>query len=146
MTSSAKSGAEGRGIKIPKEVPAHEIVEALFHVIVDEAARNERFAKRLMSVYPEAVVARTTRPKKAAAGFDAADFHAVNILRNHGEAMLRGRLSSLRTKAELKQVAKRSGLKLTGKGLRKTASLIDIIDGIVEAAQHYVAQRGAAKK
>ena len=146
MTPPAKPSAERPGAREPKEMPAHQIVEALFHVIVEEAERNERFAKRLMSVYPEVIVARTSRPKKSAPGFDVAEFHAVNILRNHGEAMLRGRLSSLRTKADLKHVAKRSGLKLTGKALKKSASLIDIIDGIVEAAQHYVAQRGAAKK
>ena len=129
-----------------KEVPAHEIVEALFGVIIDEAKRNEGFARRLMSVYPEAVVARTARPQKSDASFDASQYHAVNILRNHGEAMLRGRLSSLRTKAELKEVAKRSGLKLTGKALRKSATMADLIDGIALAARHYVAQRGAAKR
>jgi len=129
-----------------KEVPAHEIVEALFDVITEEAKRNERFARRLMSVYPETVIAITKNTKKADKGFDAGEYHAVNILRNHGAAMLRGRLSSLRTKAELREVAKRSGLKLTGKALRKTAAISDIVDGIVSAAEHYVAQRRAAKK
>lgn len=131
--------------KPPREVPAHEIVEALFDVVVDEARRNESFAKRLMSVYPEAVVARTGKAKKSVPRFDAAEYHAVNLLRNHGEAMLRGRLSSLRTKAELREVAKRSGLKLTGRAAQKSASMFDLIEGIVEAAQHYVAQRGATK-
>jgi len=129
-----------------KVVAAPEVVEALFDVIVDEAKRNERFARRLMSVYPETIVARTTRSKTPTSTFDAAEYHAVNILRNHGTAMLRGRLSSLRTKSELTQVAKRSGLRLTGKAARKTAAMTDIIDGIVDAAEHYVAQRGAAKK
>ena len=137
MTSSTKD---------PKEIPAHEIAAALFDVVVEEAKRNERFARRLMSVYPATIVARLDTPKKSATAFDAADYHAVNILRNHGEAMLRGRLSSLRTKAELRQVAKRSGLRLTGKATRKTATMADLIDGITLAAQHYVAQRGAAKR
>ena len=137
MTSSTKD---------PKKIPAHEIAAALFDVVVEEAKRNEGFARRLMSVYPAAIVARLDKPKKSAAAFDAADYHAVNILRNHGEAMLRGRLSSLRTKAELRQVAKRSGLRLTGKATRKTATMTDLIDGITLAAQHYVAQRGAAKR
>ena len=132
--------------KPAKEVPASEIVEALFGVIIEEAKRNEGFARRLMSVYPETIVARTTRAKKAGQSFDAADYHAVNILRNHGEAMLRGRLSSLRTKSELKEIAKRSGLRLTGKAALKSAAMSDLIDGIVDAAQHYVEQRGAAKR
>ncbi len=128
-----------------REVPAHEIVEALFDVITEEAKRNETFARRLMSVYPETIIARTAS-KKPDGKFDAAEYHAVNILRNHGAAMLRGRLSSLRTKAELRAVAKRSGLKLTGKAIAKNASMSDIVDGILTAAEHYVAQRGAAKK
>ena len=130
----------------PKELPPHEIAAALFDVVVQEAKRNEGFARRLMSVYPATIVARLEKPKKSTTGFDAADYHAVNILRNHGEAMLRGRLSSLRTKAELRQVAKRSGLRLTGKAARKSAAMTDLIDGIADAALHYVAQRGAAKR
>ncbi|MGI9406857.1 MAG: hypothetical protein ACR2O4_10850, partial [Hyphomicrobiaceae bacterium] len=69
----------------------------------------------------------------------------VNILRQHGENMLRGRLSSLRSKSELTQVAKRSGLRLTGKAARKSASRNDLIEGIVAAAQHYDSQRSAAE-
>lgn len=129
-----------------REVPAHEIVAALFDVITEEAKRNETFARRLMSVYPKTIIARTTTTKKASKGFDAGDYHAVNILRNHGAALLRGRLSSLRTKAELREIAKRSGLKLTGKALGKNAGMSDIVDGIVSAAEQYVGQRDAAKK
>ena len=107
---------------------------------------NEGFARRLMSVYPESVIARVNRARKPGRTFDAAQYHAVNILRNHGEAMLRGRLSSLRSKAQLREVAKRSGLKLTGKALRKSASMADLIDGITVAARHYVDQRRAARR
>ena len=127
-----------------KPTAAHEIVAALFDVITEEAKRNETFARRLLAVYPQAIVARIEKPQKRNAGFDAADYHAVKILRSHGEAMLRGRLSSLRTKAELREVARRSGLKLTGKAAAKSASLAIIIDGIVEAAKTYQAQRSAA--
>ncbi len=127
-----------------KPTAAHEIVAALFDVIADEAKRNEAFARRLLAVYPQAIIARIEKPEKRNSGFDAADYHAVKILRNHGEAMLRGRLSSLRTKAELREVARRSGLKLTGPAARKTASLAIIVSGIVEAAQTYQAQRNAA--
>jgi len=127
-----------------KDVPAHQLLEALFDVVVKEAERNSAFARRLLSVYPEAVIARIETKQARTAGFDPAQFHAVNLLRNHGKAMLRGRLSSLRTKAQLRQVATRSALKLTGPGARKSASKAKIIDAIVEAAEHYVAQRDAA--
>lgn len=128
-----------------KEIPAHEIVEALFDVITEEAKNNEGFARRLMSVYPETVIART-KTRKSGKKFDASQYHAVNILRNHGAAMLRGRLSSLRTKAELREVTRRSGLKLTGKALGKNATMSEIIEGVVAAAEQYIAQRGAARK
>ena len=129
-----------------KPIAAHELVAALFDVIKDEAQRNEAFARRLLSVYPQAIVARIEKPEKRNAGFDAAEYHAVKILRAHGEAMLRGRLSSLRTKAELREVARRSGLKLSGPAAAKSASLALIISGIVDAAKTYQAQRGAALK
>jgi len=127
-----------------KTVPAHEVVEALFDVIASEARRNKAFARRLLSVYPETVVARIEAGDKRKSTFDASAHHAVNLLRNHGEAMLRGRLSSLNTRAQLREVATRSGLRLTGKGARPSATKAEIVDAIVDAAKHYVAQREAA--
>lgn len=127
-----------------KDVPAEELVEALFDVIVEEARRNKPFARRLLSVYPQSVVARIETGQQRKATFDASAYHAVNILRNHGEAMLRGRLSSLKTREQLREVATRSGLRLTGKGARRSASKSDIVDAIVEAARQYVAQREAS--
>ena len=127
-----------------KSVAAHEVLEALFDVVVDEAKRNDRFARRLMSVFPESLVARIEKPKARRQSFSASDYHAINLLRDHGEAMLRGRLSSLRTKSELRQVATRSGLRLTGKAAKRSASIADIVDGIVAAAKHYEAQRAVA--
>lgn len=129
-----------------KKVAAHELVEALFDVVIDEARRNEAFARRLLNVFPEAIVARVERPKRRRNSFDASEYHAVKILRNHGEAMLRGRLGTLRKKTNLREVATRSGLRLTGRAARANASMSEIIDGIVEAAQHYEAQRGATKR
>ncbi|MEO0619701.1 MAG: hypothetical protein AAFZ01_10540, partial [Pseudomonadota bacterium] len=67
--------------------------------------------------------------------------HAVNILRQHGEQMLRGRLTNLRTKAELAEVAKHSALRLTGTAAKKSASREEIVEGIVAAALQYDRQR-----
>jgi len=141
-TSKTKTAKRQAGA--PASAPAHEILAAMFAVVTEEATRNEAFAKRLLSVYPEAIIARIDKPQKNKSGFDAGAYHAINILRNHGESMLRGRLSSIRTKAQLKQVAKRSGLRLTGKAARASASMAQIVDGIVEAAKTYEAQRAAA--
>lgn len=138
--------AEQTAAALPETMPAHEIVSALFAVVSEEAERNEAFARRLLSVFPEAVVARIEKPQKRLSSFDPAAYHAVNILRSHGEAMLRGRLSSIRTKAQLRQVATRSGLKLTGPAARNSASLAHIVDGIVEAAKTYLAQRDVATR
>jgi|GEM_PF-1458782 len=129
---------------VPKSAPAHEILAALFAVVTEEAQRNEAFARRLLSVYPEAMVARIEKPQKRNSGFDPGAYHAINILHSHGESMLRGRLSSIRTKAQLRQIARRSGLRLTGPAARPSASMAQIVDGIVEAAKTYEAQRAAA--
>lgn len=145
-TRKTKSKTAKRRLETQQSAPAHEILAAMFAVVTEEAERNEAFAKRLLSVYPEAIVARIEKPQKNKSGFDASAYHAINILRNHGESMLRGRLSSIRTKAQLKQVARRSGLRLTGKAARASASMAQIIDGIVEAAKTYEAQRAAAIK
>ena len=139
ITSKGKKPGPGE-----KSTPAHEIVAALFAVVTEEAHRNDAFARRLMSVYPEAIVARLEKPQKRLSAFNPADYHAIKILRAHGEAMLRGRLSSIRTKAQLKQIARRSGLKLIGPAARGSASIAQIVDGIVEAAKTYEAQRAAA--
>ncbi len=129
-----------------KEMAAHELIAALFDVVVDEARRNRRFARRLLSVYPQSVVARIETAPAKPRGAGQPDLHAVNILRRHGEAMLRGRLSALRTKAELRAVARASGLRLTGAAMRRSASKAEIVDGIVEAARHYLAQRRQATR
>ncbi|MGI9404743.1 MAG: hypothetical protein ACR2O4_00100 [Hyphomicrobiaceae bacterium] len=132
-------------------LPAHATLEALFAAVVEEARRNPAFARRLANALPGNVIgeaAKKSRSKtsaKASKDFDPASCHAVNILRQHGENMLRGRLSNLRTKTQLTQVARRSGLRLTGKAAQKSASRNDLIEGIVDAARHYDTQREAAE-
>ena len=121
-------------------------LDAVFKIVVDEARRNPNFADRLRGALADGndhakPAKRSSTPTPSA----ATTLHAVNVLRQHGEQMLRGRLSNLRTKTELLQVAKRSGLRLTGKAAQKSATRPILIDGIVEAAQHYDSQREAVE-
>ena len=76
--------------------------------------------------------------------FDASQFHAINILRMHGEAALRGKLEQVRTVENLRAVARASGLVLAGSAGGERPSRAEMILGIVEAAKHYDAQRSAA--
>lgn len=122
-------------------------LDTVFQIVVDEAKSNPKFADRLRAALGEKKAAKRSRPAKVNAGkaMDTPDIHAVNILRQHGEQMLRGRLSNLRTKTDLTRVAKRSGLRLTGKAAQKSATRPDLIDGIVTAAKQYDSQREAAE-
>ncbi len=125
---------------------AHEILEQIFAVVIDEAKKNPKFAKKVISALPKGVVAKVEKQSTSVASqpaFDVDQYHAVNVLRNYGEGVLEGRLSEL-TKDKLKQVAAYSGLVLTGSAANKSASKSLIIQGIIEAAKQYVAQRDIA--
>ena len=136
-----------------------DYLETLFAVVVEEARANPAFAARLAAELPIAADPADKQTPKAhtarQAGTGASerkpearpqdskipDIHAVNLLRQHGAKMLRGRLSRVRTKAALQAIARRSGLRLTGKATQKSASRDELIDGIVAAAEQYVSQR-----
>ena len=74
----------------------------------------------------------------------ASQFHAINILRLHGEAALRGKLEQVKAVEDLKSVARASGLVLSGSACKPRPSRAELILAIVEAAKHYDAQRSAA--
>lgn len=126
------------------EVPAHEILSRLFTVIVKEAEANPALAKKLLAAFPETIVATFEKPKRSAATFDPASYHAVNILRTHGEAALRGKLEQIKAVKDLQAVAKASGLVLSGTSAKAKAKRGEVIDGVIEAARHYIEQRDAA--
>jgi hypothetical protein len=122
----------------------YETLRRLFDVVVSEAERNPRLASELSKVVagPIDVVARSS--KRGRKVFDATQFHAVNILRLHGESALRGKLEQVKTVEDLRAVALASGLVLAGKAGGARPCRADMILGILEAAKHYDAQRSAA--
>jgi hypothetical protein len=125
------------------DTEVHDILRRLFDVIVREAERNPALARELVAVIAadrDAVSPRRSRRKV----FDASQLHAVNILRLHGESALRGKLEQVRAVEDLRAVALASGLVLAGRAGRARPSRGELILGIVEAAKHYDAQRGAA--
>lgn len=112
-----------------------------------EAEHNPAFASRLAQAvgegHPEVP---GTRKPAARRQFDASQFHAINILRTLGEPALRGKLEQLKAVEDLKCVARASGLVLSGVASRAKPSRAELIAGIVDAAKHYDAQRGAAAR
>jgi hypothetical protein len=123
-----------------------ETLRRIIDAVIREAAENPAFAQRLAQAIGDdlasaAKAARKPAPRKP---FDASQFHAVNILRQHGEAALRGKLEEVRAVEDLKSVARSSGLVLSGNAGRPRPSRTELILGIVEAAKHYDAQRSAA--
>ena len=79
----------------------HEMLRRLFDIVVREAERNPRLARELSKAVagPFDVGGRSSKPGRKA--FDATQFHAVNILRLHGESALRGKLEQVRTLEDL---------------------------------------------
>jgi hypothetical protein len=128
-----------------KRLPAHEVLLRIFNVMVREAQKNPALAKELIEAIgegpasgPETIASETRKP------FDASEFHAVNILRLHGESALRGKLEQVKAVEDLRSVATASGLVLTGSARKARPSRADLISGIIAAAKHYDAQRSAA--
>ena len=128
-----------------KQVPAHVVLRRLFDVIVHEAENNPVLAQRLVETNPAAMALESETSKTAARKqFDASEFHAINILRLHGESALRGKLEQIKAVEDLKSVARASGLVLSGSARKARPSRLDLITAIVAAAKHYDAQRSAA--
>jgi hypothetical protein len=122
-----------------------ETLRRLFDVVAREAAQNPAFARQLAQAITSNLAAPSaTRPPAARRTFDPSPYHAVNILRQHGEAALRGKLEEVRGVEDLRCVAKASGLVLSAGSDKPRASRAELIAGIVEAAKHYDAQRRAA--
>ena len=128
------------------QMPAHEILRRVFNVIVRAAEKDPVFAQEVMETLCDGIVGGASARQKSALRrlFDPSGFHAINILRAHGEQALRGKLEQVRATDDLRCVARFSGLVLNGRASSSRASREDLIDGIVAAAKHYVAQRGAA--
>jgi hypothetical protein len=128
-----------------KNVPAHEILERIFKVLLREAEQNPGLARRVFDALPTGVLAAIPPagkgPRKRIGG---PQLHAINILRTHGEAVLRGKLEQVRSASDLIGVAKLSGLVLTGRAGRAKPSRGELIEGIIAAAKHYDAQRTTA--
>jgi hypothetical protein len=117
----------------------------IFDVVVREADRNPTLARELAQAIAGDLGAAAAAGKPSGRKpFDATRFHAVNILRQHGEAALRGKLEEVKAADDLKSVARASGLVLTGDALKGRPSRAQLISAIVDAAKHYDAQRAAA--
>ena len=129
------------------QLPAHEILGRVFGVIIRAAEKDPAFAQKLMQALSQGIAENSsTRGQKSRLRrlFDPSGFHAINILRAHGEDALRGKLEQVRATADLRSVAMFSGLVLSGSASNSRATREVLIDGIVAAAKHYVAQRGVA--
>jgi hypothetical protein len=125
--------------------PTHETLRRIFDVVVREAEHNPALAAMLaQAMAHDGESGRVRRKPAPRRTFEASQMHAVNILRLHGEAALRGRLEQIRAAGHLKAVATASGLVLSGAAAGSRATRAVLIDGIVAAAKHYDAQRSAA--
>ena len=123
----------------------HETLRRLFDAVLREAEQNPALAEKLAQAIGEDVGSLRRSPKRTgSATFDAAQVHAINILRLHGESALRGTLEQIKATADLKAVAVASGLVLPASTSKAKPSRTELISEIIQAAKHYDAQRGAA--
>lgn len=124
-------------------VAASDILDNLFRVVVDEARRRPEFAEALLRALPSdaiAEIAKAPQPKKPTAKpkFDPHSISAIAVYRQQGEMALRAKLAEVRALADLRAVAKASGVQLPRTALAKKATARDLIDGIVAGVQHYI--------
>ena len=124
----------------------HATLRRLFDAVLEEAANNPQFAARLAEAFGQEAGTNANRPRRPArkASPNGVPIHAVNMLRTHGEAALRGKLEQIKAVDDLKSVATASGLVLAGDAGKMRAGRAELITGIIEAAKHYDAQRTAA--
>jgi hypothetical protein len=123
----------------------HETLRRLFDAVLREAQQNPALAEKLAQAIGEDVGSPRRSPKRTGSGtFDAAQVHAINILRLHGESALRGKLEQIKATADLKAVARASGLVLPASTSKAKPSRTELISEIIQAAKHYDAQRSAA--
>jgi hypothetical protein len=121
----------------------HEILRRLFDAVLREAEQSPALAEKLAQAIGEDFGSLRRSPKRTGRRtFEAV--HAVNILRLHGESALRGKLEQIKATADLKAVARASGLVLPPSTSRARPSRTELITAIIEAAKHYDAQRSAA--
>jgi hypothetical protein len=125
--------------------PALEILDRVFRTIIRTAEKDPVFAQELARALCGRPGENLSDRQKPALQrlFDPADFHAINILRVHGEDALRGKLEQIRATADLRSVVAFSGLVLSGRATSSRATREDLINGIIAAAKHYIAQRDA---
>ena len=123
----------------------HETLRRLFDAVLREVEQNPALGRKLAEAIGQEFYVHPRRSTPASRrAFDPSQFHAINILRLHGEAALRGKLEQVKAVDDLKAVARASGLVLSGSACRPRPSRTELILGIVEAAKHYDAQRSAA--
>jgi hypothetical protein len=103
------------------QLPAHEILGRIFGVIIRAAEKDPAFAQELMQALSSGIAENSStggQKSKLRRLFDPSGFHAINILRAHGEDALRGKLEQVRATADLRSVAMFSGLVLFGPGVQ----------------------------
>jgi hypothetical protein len=128
------------------DTPAHEILGKVFRVIQRAAEKDPLFAREVMQALLDGMAESSSARQNSGLRrlFDPSGFHAINIPRAHGEDALRGKLEQLRAAADLRSVARFSGLMLSGRASSSRATRADLINGIIMAAKHYNAQRRVA--
>jgi hypothetical protein len=128
-----------------RKAPAHEVLRRVFDVVVSEAKTNEVLANKLLDVLGDALANRNDKPAPVPRQKpEPVAFHAINVLRSHGESALRGKLEQVRAADRLRAIANISGLVLAGGASKTKASCAELIDGIIAAAKHYDSQRETA--
>lgn len=126
-----------------EEIPASELVRRLLTILADELDRNPALAEKVIAALPQSIK-RPESSKRLPPSFNPREYNPVNILRAHGESMLRGKLTQLNNREKLRAVAKASNLTLAASASKAKASVTDIVEAIVKAAVDYDRQRAAA--
>jgi hypothetical protein len=89
-------------------VPADQILEKIFEVVLEEARQRPQFAEKLVGALPRGAIAEIQKPessRKTRAGFDPNAFSLVAVLQTEGTAGLKRRLNPIKRKQDVRSLA-----------------------------------------
>lgn len=129
-------------------VPADQILEKIFAVVLDEARQRPEFAEKLVASLPSGAIARIEKAaptRKAKPAFDPNGFSLVAVMQNEGEAGVKRRLNPLQRKQDLRSIAEAQHIPVNRERFYSKKSTLQVLkEELIAGTKARIANRMAA--